>query len=166
MFISALEHDFMKEGRMTDMNDRYGSLDQNNKLIWNLRDIGHTMRQISEGKGSQKRILILLKETGGMTQKELTERLGVQPGSVSEVIGKLEASGLVTRSQSEKDRRTMDICLTEEGAVWAKDAYVRRENRHREMFSVLSAEEKDTLLQLLEKVNTDWEQRYRKHEGE
>lgn len=57
----------MKEGRMTDMNDRYGSLDQNNKLIWNLRDIGHTMRQIPEGKGSQKRILILLKETGGMT---------------------------------------------------------------------------------------------------
>lgn len=156
----------MKEGRMTDMNDRYGSLDQNNKLIWNLRDIGHTMWQISEGKGSQKRILILLKETGGMTQKELTERLGVQPGSVSEVIGKLEASGLVTRTQSEKDRRTMDICLTEEGDVWAKDAHVRRENRHREMFSVLSAEEKDTLLQLLEKVNTDWEQRYRKREGE
>lgn len=90
----------------------------------------------------------------------------MQPGSFSEVIGKLEASGLVTRTQSEKDRRTMDICLTEEGAVWAKDAHVQRENRHREMFSVLSAEEKDTLLQLLEKVNTDWEQRYRKHEGE
>ena len=62
------------------MNEQYGSLDQNNKLIWNLRDIGHTMRQIFDGRGSQKRILILLRETAGMTQKELTSRLGVQPG--------------------------------------------------------------------------------------
>ena len=73
------------------MKDWYEYLDTNNKLIWNLRDIGHTMRHISEGKGSQKRVLITLRETEGMTQRELTRRLDIQPGSVSEVIGKLEA---------------------------------------------------------------------------
>lgn len=51
-------------------------LDQNNKLIWNFWDIEHTMRQIAEGRASQKRILILLREMAGMTQKELTARLG------------------------------------------------------------------------------------------
>lgn len=56
--------------------EQYKHLDQNNKLIWNFRDIGHTMRQIAEGRTSQKRILILLRETAGMTQKELTARLG------------------------------------------------------------------------------------------
>ena len=72
------------------MKEQYRNLDQNNKLIWNFRDIGHTMRRIAEGRASQKRILILLRETAGMTQKELTARLGVQPRSASEVLNKLE----------------------------------------------------------------------------
>ena len=32
----------------------------NDKLIMNLRDISHTMRSLYEGRGSQKRILIIL----------------------------------------------------------------------------------------------------------
>lgn len=48
------------------------------------------MRQIAEERASQKRILILLREMAGMTQKELTARLGVQPRSASEVLNKLE----------------------------------------------------------------------------
>lgn len=148
------------------MKERYTTLDMNNKLIWNFRDIAHMMRHISEGKGSQKRILIILAETKGMTQKELTNRLGVQPGSVSEVISKLEASGLILRTPSNTDRRTTDIRLTEAGEVLAREAYIRRKERHRRMFDVLSDQEKDTLLQLLEKVNVDWNQKYWKREGE
>ena len=148
------------------MNERYFNLDMNNKLIWNFRDIAHTMRHISEGKGSQKRVLIILWETKGMTQRALTERLGIQPGSVSEVIGKLEASGLILRTPSEIDRRTTDIRLTEAGEVLAQDAYIHRKKRHQQMFDALSDEEKDTLLQLLQKINIDWDQKYRKSEGE
>ena len=58
------------------MNDRYDSLDLNNKLIWNLRDIGHTMRRISEGKGSQKRVLMILLENGGMIACTQSRRKG------------------------------------------------------------------------------------------
>lgn len=71
------------------MNERYHSLDTNNKLIWNFRDIGHILRHNYEGKGSQKRVLMILKEVTSITQRDLTERLGIQPGSASEVIGKL-----------------------------------------------------------------------------
>lgn len=117
------------------MQDQYASLDKNNKLIWNFRDIGRTMRRISEGQGSQKRVLMLLWETNGMTQKKLTARLGVQPGSASEVIGKLEHAGLIFRTASESDRRTTDIL--------AKEAYEQRVERHEQMFTVLSREEKD-----------------------
>ena len=143
------------------MKEGYDSLDQNNKLIWNLRDIGHTMRHISEGKGSQKRILIILKEAKQITQRELTQRLQIQPGSVSEVVGKLEAAGFLVRSPSETDRRTTNISLTEAGRAAAEEAHTQRQERHQQMFSSLSEEEKDTLLHLLEKVNTDWEQKYR-----
>lgn len=148
------------------MNKLYASLDQNNKLIWNFRDIGHTMHQISEGRGSQKRILILLWETKGVTQKELTARIGVQPGSASEVINKLEHTGLIRRTPNESDRRTVDICLTEQGEILAKEAYAQRTERHEQMFSVFSEEEKDCLIEMLERVNAHWDQTYRHQEGE
>ena len=79
------------------MIERYYTLGMNDKLILNFHDIGHTMRHISEGKGSQRRILIILLEEGSsITQSELTQRLGIQPGSASEVLGKLESAGLTS----------------------------------------------------------------------
>ena len=134
----------------------------NDKLIMNLRDISHTMRSLYEGRGSQKRILIILHEVGKITQRALTERLGIQPGSASEVIAKLESAELITRTPSESDRRTADIQLTDKGKELASQAVNQRRRRHEEMFSCLSEDEKTELLTLLEKINTDWEQRYRK----
>ena len=148
------------------MKDRYETLDKNHKLVWNLRDIGHTMRHISEGRGSQKRILMFLREFGEITQRELTERLGIQPGSASEVIGKLETAGLLVRNPSETDRRTTNIALTELGKAAAEDAALQREERHQQMFACLSGEEQDTLLNLLEKLNADWETKYRQNGAE
>jgi len=138
------------------------------RLVINLRDISHTMRSLYEGRGSQKRVLIVLRETGLITQRELTARLGIQPGSASEVLAKLEQAGLVARSLSETDRRTADISLTEEGERQARTALEQRRQRHEEMFSSLTDEEKARLLSLLEKVNSDWEDRYPascRHEG-
>ena len=148
------------------MNGQYESLDRNNKLIWNFRDIGHTMRQISEGRSSQKRILILLRETKGMTQKALTARLGVQPGSASEVLNKLEQAGPILRMPSKTDHRTTDIRLTTDGDALAKEASAKRAERHEQMFAVLSEEEKDALIALLERVNAHWDQVYRHPDGE
>lgn len=148
------------------MNERYRLLEKNDKLIWNFRDISHTMRQTSEGKGSQKRILILLWENKGMTQRELTQRLGIQPGSVSEVISKLESTGLIVRTPSKIDHRTTDIRLTQEGETLAQDAHFKRKERHEQMFAVLSEQEKDTLISLLERINKDWDQKYRTGDGE
>ncbi len=95
-----------------------------------------------------------------ITQRELTERLGIQPGSASEVIAKLENAVFLIRTESESDRRTVDVILTKEGSRQAEEAKAQREGRHGEMFSALSQEEKAQLLGLLEKVNADWESRY------
>lgn len=147
------------------MRGRYDSLDLNNKLIWNLRDIGHTMRRIREGRGSQRRVLILLRESGATTQRELTARLGIQPGSASEVIGKLEAAGLLVRTPSQTDRRTADICLTAAGEAAGAEALLQREARHRQMFDCLTEAEKGTLLSLLERVNDSWDARFRENDA-
>lgn len=146
----------IKDGRLK----HYQEADIPKKLIINLRDINHIMRSLYEGKGSQKRILIVLNEVGNITQSELTEHLGIQPGSASEVIAKLEDAGNIVRVPSDSDHRTMDISLTEQGRILAETFLAQREKRHEEMFSCLSEEEKISLLKLLEKINRDWETRY------
>lgn len=136
--------------------------DLNDQLILHLRDISHMMRMQYEGKASQKRILMILRESGTLTQKKLTERLGIQPGSASEILAKLENAGLIFRRQNETDRRTTDILLTDAGTELAAEAAEQRRKRHEEMFSCLTEEEKRALLSLLEKLRTDWESRLMK----
>lgn len=160
--------EFCKEKELHDAWRRthYAQSDINNKLIINLRDLSHTMRFLSEGKGSQKRILIILSEENRkMTQSELTNRLGIQPGSASEIIAKLESAGYIKRTPNQTDRRTLDIELTTEGFKAAKNAINERMERHKEMFSCLSDEEKNNLLLLLEKLSSDWEKRYPGSDG-
>lgn len=140
--------------------ENYETADSNDKLIINFRDINHTMHFMYEGRGSQNRILITLLEKETITQQELTEHLGIKPGSASEVIAKLEKNGLIKRTKSIMDRRTANITLTAEGITLAEDAKKQREARHKEMFSALSENEKNTLLSLLEKINSDWEKLY------
>lgn len=140
--------------------EEYQSSSTDDKLIINLRDISHIMRGQYEGKASQKRILIILHQSDTLTQKELTERLGIQPGSASEILSKLENAGLITRTPNEEDRRTTDIQLTDTGMELALEAVEQRKKRHQEMFSCLSSEERQTLLSLLEKIHSDWEIRF------
>lgn len=157
-----MRNDGEKHGHTEKCEENYNDANINDKLIFNLRDISHTMRSLYEGKGSQKRILIVLDKIGSsITQRELTQRLGIQPGSASEVIAKLENEGYIQRTPNETDRRTTDIALTSAGKSAAVQAKEERSSRHEQMFSCLSGDEKKQLLFLLDKINGDWEKRYR-----
>ena len=139
----------------------YQLADTNGKLIINLRDVGHMMRGLYEGRGSQQRVLIVLSEMGGAaTQRMLTERLQIQSGSASEVVGKLESAGYIVRTVSEADRRNVEVALTEKGREATEEAKRQREKRHEEMFLCLTETEKEELLVLLEKLSSDWEKRF------
>lgn len=160
-----MEDDRLKKGHVARREQHNNAVDVNDRLIINLRDLSHTMRFLYEGKGSQKRILIVLDELGGsVTQRELTERLGIQPGSASEVIAKLESAGYIRRTPNETDHRTANVELTETGKVSAAEARGERIRRHEQMFSCLSDDEKNQLLSLFEKVNADWKERYQEAE--
>lgn len=147
------------------IKERYDAMDLNTKLIYNFRDIGYTLRQNYEGRGSQARVLIVLNETGPIQQSDLTRRLGIQAASASEVLGKLEAAGLILRSPSRQDRRTIEVSLTASGKSAAAAAKRERDQRHERMFSCISEEEKAQLLALLEKVNRAWDGQYRRADG-
>lgn len=135
--------------------------DINNDLIIRLRKLGHIIRFQNEGRAGQKRTLIILNEAQCITQHELTERLGIQPGSASELLAKLESAGLILRTQNSQDRRTADIQITDAGRELAREAARERGERYESMFRCLTEKEKQELLNLLEKVYVDWDSRFR-----
>lgn len=133
----------------------YENKDVNDKILLNIRDLEQKIHFLYEGKKSQRRVLILLRENGSMTQREMTEKLNVKPASASEVLTKLANKGFIIRVPSSIDKRTMVVSLTDEGAKIADEAYRYRSLRIVEMLSCFDDEEKDVLLSLLEKMNTD-----------
>jgi len=132
----------------------------NGKLLTMLRVLEHEGRFVDKN-GGQGRILAMLKKEGKMTQRALTEKLGIQPGSASEILGKLEKGGYLIRKPGESDRRTADVSLTEEGSRREEEASARAKARREEMFSDLSPEEKEQLLGLLEKLYGSWREKRR-----
>lgn len=136
--------------------EQYSALSTEEKLGVQLRELGRMARFHMESSGGQGRILSILAWEGGMTQRALTEKLGIQPGSASEVIGKLERAGFIERSENESDRRTSDIRLTDAGRAQTES----ESDEQPKLFSALSAEEQQQLLALLEKLTADWKVRF------
>jgi DNA-binding MarR family transcriptional regulator len=89
-----------------------------------------------------------------MSQRELQELLQIQPGSISEILTKLEMKGLLKRTKDEADKRRVILSLTEEGQAAAQqsDGALDKEN----LFGVLTDEEQTTLKLLLDKLLASW----------
>ncbi len=136
----------------------YKTLDTDGKLLAMIRALGHASRHHIVGRGGQDRALRILGEGQSMTQRELTERLGIQPGSASELVGKLERAGYIRRTPSGTDRRTADIRLTEAGAARRAERGDLEKSGTAALFTALTEEEKSTLLALLEKLHAAWQE--------
>ncbi|MCB2105387.1 MAG: MarR family transcriptional regulator, partial [Rhodobacteraceae bacterium] len=57
----------------------------------------------------------LFRRRDGVTMSELSRMLLVSNGNATAVVDRLEAEGLVRRTPSETDRRTVYVALTETG---------------------------------------------------
>lgn len=99
----------------------------------------------------QGRVLSLLKLQPEITQKELGYLLDMRNQSLGELLGKLERNGYITRTPSEKDRRIMNIRLTDEGANAAAQLDGKQEDVN-QIFSCLSEEEQAVLSDYLERL--------------
>lgn len=107
----------------------------------------HTLHRAGGRRMSQERVLrILSQKEGGMGQRQLQELLGVQSGSLSELVSKLEAKGLLTRVRDGADKRSVTLLLTDAG----RDAASLEASP--DPFAVLSNEEQEQLRALLQKL--------------
>lgn len=58
-------------------------------------------------------VISALSEAGELTQKQMTELLGVEQSSTAQLLSRLERDGFVTRRKDPKDARSSFIRLTE-----------------------------------------------------
>lgn len=129
------------------------------RILTNLGFCGHYMHFHRVGRSGRAPILCLLEKHGGtMSQQALGASFDLKAGSLSEILSKMEGSGLITRTRDPQDRRQLTVCLTDAGVEAARletEARIRFRTR---AFSNLTPEEQDQLADLLDRVRSRWEE--------
>ena len=66
--------------------------------------------------------MLLLWEYDSMTVKEIGDHLFLDSGTLTPLLKKLEAKGVITRTRSQKDERNLDVALTDAGKALQEKA--------------------------------------------
>lgn len=143
-------------GRQQGFEGRFLADEEQLSLSDLLGRCGYIADKKSGKQRGQAKILRILSHHTQMTQRELQEILNVEPGSMSEIVSKLEEKGYITRSKDETDRRRMVVYLTEAGRAAAGDAGGKAGSE--DYFSVLTDSEKEQLHEILLKLLKQWKQ--------
>jgi Transcriptional regulators len=101
---------------------------------------------------SQFAVLEALYHLGSMTQGEVSTKVLKSGSNMTTVIDNLERDGLVRRERDAKDRRVINVHLTEAGKGKVKAVFPGHVAALVEEFSVLTASEQLTLGELCKKL--------------
>ena len=121
-----------------------------------LRACGHFLHFNMRGKAGRKRVLATLLREGEISQRTLQDLLDIQSGSLSEILAKIEADGLLEKVKCGSDRRGYILRLTESGQALAKQVTACHEARVDKLLGCLSDDEQLALLAMLDKLTLHW----------
>lgn len=140
-----------------DMNLKYDYLKLKNQLCFPLyatsREVIKLYKPYLDSLDltyTQYIAMTLLWEFDTLTVKEMGDHLFLDSGTLTPLLKKLEAKGLVTRTRSTKDERNLNVTITETGRSLrekALDCPLRMEHE-----SPLTVEESTQLYRLLYKL--------------
>ena len=99
------------------------------------------------------RLLACAAENPGISSRELCELLDVRPSSLSEMLARAEADGLLTRTADEADKRIQRITLTEKGSRLISELKSARDEDARKKTSCLTEEEKKQFCELCNRLS-------------
>lgn len=97
----------------------------------------------------QPRLLSLLWDNDGRTQKELAERMHIEPATITKMVSRMEAAGFIIKKADQEDMRISRIHLTQLGKEIKKEVDKIHETLFEEAFNGLTTEEKIILRRLL-----------------
>ena len=129
------------------------------RILKNLGFCGHYMHFHGGGRSGREPVLCVLAKHGGqMPQQELGSFFEIKPGSLSEILAKIEAAGLIERTRDPEDRRQLFVHITDEGRRMAEAAERDREAFQLNAFTCLTVAEQEQLADMLDKIRTRWEE--------
>lgn len=101
---------------------------------------------------AQVPIVILVCQNGGMSQNDVVEQMALEKSVVAKSVGKLIASGYLTRKKNPKDKRAFDLLPTPKAMEVYPNLVQQGQQCMNLLTTGLSAVEKEQLGQLLEKL--------------
>ncbi len=136
------------------------------RLMDEVRMVAHQLYRLNESSleatglsYAQFRILMSLLfnewqgNEAGLNPSEISEQQGTSRNTISALIRSLEDDGLIERRLDQDDRRRFNILLTETGRRKLRDHAQEHMKTVDDIFSALSADEMETLSNLLRKLN-------------
>ena len=113
-----------------------------------VREVGspHELRQV------EYTVLQLIAANPGCSSVRLAKALAVTKPNITMWVDRLVARGLVRRSPSATDKRSQELCATDEGAALAARATEAILGAERRELATLSAAERAILVELLHKL--------------
>ena len=109
------------------MSEKTGTISEQMEKLQTLMHRLVFHNYVSEGKPTrnpyrgQGRVLAALNQNPEISQKDLTRQLGMSKQSLAELLGKLEKNGMIRRTQSEKDKRSVIVHLEAKGRQAASE---------------------------------------------
>jgi DNA-binding MarR family transcriptional regulator len=97
-------------------------------------------------------VLSLVGRNAGITSRQLSAALGIQPSNLVAIVNQLEQRGLLARQPHPRDGRAMGLSLTADGQKLARRAERKAAELEAAVAARLDADEQQTLLRLLRKV--------------
>lgn len=94
----------------------------------------------------------LWRRRDGISMSELSRMLLVSNGNATAVVDRLEADGMVARSQDQADRRTVRVALTEAGLAQFESLAAEHEREVNRLFGTLSDADLDALTEILRRA--------------
>lgn len=103
----------------------------------------------------QPPMLFALNTRDGQSQKDLANKLGVKPATITVMLKRMEKSGLVKRYQDIDDQRISRVYITDRGREICKELKRVKENIETECFKNFTVEEQILFRRLLMQMGKD-----------
>ncbi|WP_112179164.1 MULTISPECIES: MarR family winged helix-turn-helix transcriptional regulator [Paraliobacillus] len=118
------------------------------KLDWNKETIG-------KFKPSEIEVLFCIRKLGeeqDVTVSDISKFLRVTSPTVTQIINRLDESGLVERQINKEDRRSIKVTLTDEGDVITEQAAEKYAASINGLIEFLGDDQSEQLIKLMDKV--------------
>ena len=106
----------------------------------------------------EKLVLQCLINKDGVTQLDIVRFTGFKPPTISIMLQKMEADGLVTRKPDEYDLRAMRVFITENGRIEYAKAVKIVKHIESKLLNDITNEEKTALVEILKKIRSNIDQ--------